>query len=228
MKLSLVIPAYNEEGSIASVVRALNKAFFPVEPSFEIIVVDNGSSDRTPAILVELSAEIPVLRTVRVEVNRGYGNGVIAGLRETTGDILGWVDADNQVRPEDVAAVYRAIRDGQADLAKARRGSRPESHFRAFQSSVFNLIFRSLFGGNFSDINAKPKLFRRSLWEVAHLSSLDFFIDAELMIKAIRQRARVREVEVIWVIRTTGRSSVHFFAGIEFLKNMLRYKFFGD
>ncbi len=228
MKFSLVIPAYNEEESIGAAVRGLRDALGRVEHSFEIIVVNNGSTDGTPRVLEELRADVPELAVVRVDVNRGYGNGVIAGLREAQGEILGWVDADNQVAPEDVAAVYREILHGGADLVKAVRTTRRESRFRRLQSVVYNAIFRILFGGRYRDINAKPKMFRRSLWESLHVTSLDFFIDAEVMIRVIRARRQIREVEVSWAARTSGRSSVQPSAAVEFLKNLLRYKFFRD
>ena len=228
MKFSLVIPAYNEEANIPSVVRGMREALCEFETSFEIIVVDNGSTDRIPEILRQLATDVPELRSIRIEVNRGYGNGVMVGLREAKGDILGWVDADNQIAPEDVVAAYLAIRDGQADLVKAVRRSRRESLFRGIQSVVYNALFRLLFGGSLRDINAKPKLFVRSFWESSHLVSLDWFIDAEVMIKAMRKGSRIAEVEVSWGARTSGRSNIRLSASIEFLKNMFRYKFLGD
>ena len=225
MNFSIVIPAYNEAETVASVVNELEQALEPVEQSFEIVVVDNGSTDDTEIVLQRLRGTSPRVKTVRVFPNKGYGNGILVGLQATSGDVVGWMHADKQVLPEDVARVYTTLKTERADLCKIVRVSRAEALWRRLQSTMYNGLFRALFGGVCQDINASPKIFRRSLYEWSRLESKDWFLDPEIMIKAIQGKYQIREVEVSWQSRKGGKSKVAWTTGWEFLKHMLWYKF---
>jgi len=226
MKLSVIIPSYNEARSIASVVRNLNKVIKKVENSFEIIVVDNGSTDETALVLDSLKKEIPSLATIRVFPNQGYGNGILTGLAATSGEVLGWIHADNQAKAEDVIDIYKKLLDENLDFCKATRVIRNENLYRIVQSKAYNTFFRLLFSAQCGDINGSPKLFRRSLYEAMQPSSKDWFIDPEIMIKAIRLKAKIGEVEIHWKQRLGGRSKVGLDTTLEFIKNIVAYKFF--
>lgn len=225
MNLSLVIPAYNEANNLRDVVSNLHDKLSNAGYSFEIIVVDDGSLDKTPDLLATLEREIPTLRHTRVKLRRGYGNAIITGLSMAYGDVLGWMHADKQSGADTLIGVYNKLRDESLDLSKATRVARGESMFRLFRSRVYNMLFRVLFGNSCNDINGTPKLFRRSLYEKLNLSSRDWFIDPEIVIKAIRHGSKIGEVEIHWGARTAGSSKVRMTASFEFLKNMFRYKF---
>jgi len=227
MKFSLVIPAYNEGFHIASVARGIATALRKVESDFEVVVVDNGSSDNTRNVLVALQKEIPELKTLRVFPNQGKGNGILVGLSQSSGEVLGFMDADNQVDPERVPEVYRKLISESFDFCKTVRIERRESLFRILQSGVYNFLFKLLFGGNFRDINSSPKIFTRGFYEKLRPVSRDWFLDPEIMIKGIRMGAKMGEVEIIWDSRKSGSSHVSLFTALEFVKNMILYKFFG-
>lgn len=225
MKVSIVIPAYNEAQNITQVVRELCDGFKHVENSFEIIVVDNGSTDETPKILKELEKDVPQLSVVRVFPNKGYGNGIILGLERAHGEVLGWMHADNQAKPCDAVNVYRKVLDEKLDLCKIVRITR-EHPMRLAQSRAYNVLFRLMFNTPCGDINGSPKFFRRSLYKKTNLSSRDWFIDSEIIIKAERLGASIGEVPVVWQKRVGGFSKVNMRTGFEFLRNMFLYRFF--
>lgn len=226
MKFSLVIPAYNEGATIESVVRDVVRVLRRDKLDFEVVVVDNGSTDNTADILAALKKEIAEVKTVKIFPNRGYGNGFLTGLSNSSGEILGWMHADSQANPERIPAMYNKLLLEDLDLCKAARVERKESFFRIVQSKVYNTFFRLLFGGHYRDINGSPKIFKRVFYEQLNLSSRDWFLDPELMIKAMRMGSKIGEVEIIWDSRAGGSSHVSLFTAFEFVKNMLLYKFF--
>lgn len=227
MTLSLVIPAHNEEKNISAVVRNLVSALRNTGIFFEIVVVDNGSTDNTAVVLEKIKNEIKELRTIQVFPNLGYGNGILAGLRIAEGDILGWMHADNQIKTKDVVAIYHKLKNENLDLCKVVRTKRDEHWMRIIQSRVYNTFFSLLFGGRLRDINGTPKIFSRSLYEKAGLVSRDWFIDPEIVIKSLGYKARVGEVEVNWSMRPGGSSHVSFWTWLQFVKNMVKYKMSG-
>ena len=223
--LSIVIPAWNEVAAISLVVNGLWRSFTAQDIPFEIVAVDNGSTDGTDRVLEELARRIPQVRIVRVFPNEGYGNGILSGLKEATGDILGWIDADGQSSADDVAEAYHLFVKGQYDVCKGVRKGRKDSVPRLIQSRVYNMLFHALFNVPCSDINSKPKFFTREVYERAGLSSKDYFIDAELVIKAVRLGARIGEISVKGDARQGGSSKIRIATPLEFLKNMVAYKF---
>lgn len=226
MRFSIIIPAYNEEAHLERVIRDLYGELQKVESDFEIIVVDNGSVDNTVAILEALKKEIPCVCVRRVFPNRGYGGGILEGLSVAHGEILGWTDGDGQVGAEDLAGMYEKMRQENVIFFKARRMIRHDGIFRLVQSKLYNFIFHTLFFAAVKDINAKPKLFHRSFYEKITLVSTDFFIDAEIVIRALRVGVPIREYPTVFHARKAGASKINIRAGIEFIKNLFHYRFF--
>jgi glycosyltransferase involved in cell wall biosynthesis len=225
MRLSIVIPAYNEGQYLDPVIRRLHATVYAVEPSSEIIIVNNGSSDDTPRIANELAASLQNIRVVNVFPNQGYGNGILSGMSAAYGDILGWVHADEQTNPEDVVRIYQKICDEELDLCKAVRTQRHESPWRLIQSAIYNILFRIMFHVSYRDINGTPKLLSRRLYERIDLNSKDWFIDPEVMLKTHETGYPVGEVDITWRTCTEGTTHVRLSAIFEFLRHMLRYRY---
>lgn len=137
--LSIVMPAYNEEEIVAYTVRRLVQAFDRAGYRLELIVVDNGSRDRTWEIINQLAVELPGVVPHQVVVNEGYGNGVSSGFPLCTARWIGWIPADGQVDAEDVVRLYEAIAatDGRC-LAKVRRRFRMDGLLRKIVSISYN------------------------------------------------------------------------------------------
>ena len=173
--ISLVIPCYDEAANLPLLIRRIEESLGGGE--VEVILVDNGSTDGTPAILAALG-EHPVIRTVRVDVNQGYGFGILAGLRASRGRFVGWTHADMQTDPADALHALAVVR-GAGDrplYVKGRRHGRPLAEV-AFTvgMAVFETILlrRALW-----DINAQPNIMSRSFYEgVAADAPHDFSLD---------------------------------------------------
>lgn len=226
MRFSIIVPAYNEGAHLERIIRDMYEELQKVESDFEIVVVDNGSSDNTEAVLESLKKEISCVCVRRVFPNRGYGGGILEGLSVARGEILGWTDGDGQVGAEDLAGMYEKMRQENIIFFKARRMIRHDGICRLIQSKLYNLIFHALFFASVNDINAKPKLFHRSFYEKISLISTDFFIDAEIVIRALRVGVPIREYPIVFYARKVGASKINIRAGFEFIKNLLRYRFF--
>ncbi len=227
VRLSLILPAYNEETSISGVVSGLVKVLQKHSNQFELIVVDNGSTDETRGVLKKLQEQMTELRVVEVMQNQGYGHGILEGFRASSGDVVGWCDADGQTMPDDIMHVYQCMENMGADFAKGCRYGRSDGFFRTLESRTFNQTFRFLFGIAVKDINGKPKFMQRNLYEKMQLTSKDWFIDAECILKAHKNGVEVLDVEIQSVPRRNGKSKIRVSSMFEFFKNLLGYKLRG-
>ncbi len=225
--LSLAVPCYNEEESLRNTSVRLVQAFRERALAVELVLVDNGSTDRTGAIIDELIAEgLPVVKEV-VPVNQGYGHGVLRGLARCRGEYVGFICADGQVEAPDVAKLYEILLNAKTPkLVKVRRRFRMDGFRRKLVSIAYNGFANLLFGGlGTIDINGNPKLFPRAYYERMNLASRDWFLDAEVMIKARRLGLPVFEMNVLGQMREGGTSNVKASTCWEFLVNLGRVRF---
>jgi len=165
-----------------------------------------------------------------VEVNQGYGNGILAGLPLATGAWVGIIPADGQVDADDVVRLFDVVRlsDSWA-LAKARRCFRLDGLLRKFVSVGYNLMFRTMWPTVASiDINGLPKIMPRECVAAMGLKSKGWFLDPEIMIKSHALGIRVIEFNVFARLRGGGVSHVKAGTCWEFFRNLLRYRFHGD
>ncbi|MBI3490308.1 MAG: glycosyltransferase family 2 protein [Acidobacteria bacterium] len=223
--MSLVLPLYNEAEGIAAIVANLTNALEREAIPYQLVLVNNGSTDGSATILAEIASQNPAVHVTTVPVNQGYGWGIICGLKEATGEIVGFMCADGQIAPADVIHVYRRLVDGDVDLSKVVRVTREDGFTRRVMSVVYNRLFRVLFAFKAADINGTPKLMWRARFAELELSSKDWFIDAELMIRAVERGFRIAEVAVNFAARNHGASNVRLTTSLEFLRNMFRYRF---
>ncbi len=100
VRYSLVIPCYNEAANLPLLLERAAESLSQ-KPGLELILVDNGSSDKSPDVLAQLLPKYPFARSVRVDINQGYGHGILSGLAAAKGEILGWTHADMQTDPAD-------------------------------------------------------------------------------------------------------------------------------
>jgi glycosyltransferase involved in cell wall biosynthesis len=225
--LSLVMPCYNEQECVRTTIRQLLAAFSVARHDLEIVAVDNGSSDRTGELLAEMGREDPRVRSCRVEVNQGYGFGVLSGLPHCRGEWVGIIPADGQVDAEDVVRLFEAARASRDRVvAKARRRFRMDGLTRKLVSIFYNGLMKALWPGLGSlDVNGTPKLLRREVLEVMELRSRGWLLDPEIMIKAHYLGLRTLELNVFARMRSNGVSHVRAETCWEFLKHLLYFRF---
>jgi glycosyltransferase involved in cell wall biosynthesis len=226
-ELSLVLPCYDEEEVIETTLADLFAAFDGARRRLEVVAVDNGSRDRTGEILRGLARRRPGLVVGRVEVNAGYGNGILAGIPLATAPWIGILCADGQVAAADVLALFlRAEASPEPGVFKVRRRFRRDGLRRKVVSVAYNLAMTVLFPGLGSiDVNGNPKILPRAALERMTLRSKDWFLDAEILIQARDLRLRVVEVDVQGHARAGGASNVRATTCLEFAKNLFRYRF---
>ena len=226
-ELSLVMPCYNEEAIVVQTIKRVLAAFERADIALELIAVDNGSHDRTGDLIRGLVVTSPNIVLHRVDVNVGYGNGILAGLPLCSAPWVGIIPADGQVDAEDAVRLYEdAVASGESVIAKARRRFRMDGASRKFVSIAYNVFFRTLWPGVESlDINGLPKIMPREVVRRMALTSRQWFLDPEIMIKAHYLGIRVLEYNVFARMRGSGLSHVRAATCWEFLRSLLRYRF---
>lgn len=224
--VSLAMLFYNEEACVRSVVERMGEALSGAGTDFQLLPVDNGSRDRTSEIIASLAAADLRIKPVTVPENLGYGWGVINGLRAADGEWIGYMDGDGQIEPEAFLRLVR-FRDAGYDMVKIRRALRQDGWLRGAVSDVYVLMLCLLFNLPFYDVNAKPRLFKREWLEELALSSRDWFLDAEMLIKARTLGMTVGEIKAVFLKRSQGASNVRPATAWEFLRNIARWRWGG-
>ncbi len=213
VKLSVVIPAHNEEGSIAPTVLAFSERLGEEGIDYEIVVVDDASTDRTAQIVRELGASDPRVVYVANAYRNGFGFAVRAGLDAFTGDAVAVVMADLSDHPDDLVAYYRLL-DAGYDCAFGSRflaggATHDYPRVKLVLNRLVNLGIRGLFGHGYDDTTNAFKAYRREVIEnVAPLISPHFNLTVEIPLKAIVRGHSYAIVPIRWTNRTTGVSKL--------------------
>jgi len=205
-QLSIVLPCYNESRGIEAILSRF--AEVGRGQDFELILVDNGSKDNTQEVLARLLPRFSFARSVKVEVNQGYGHGIFTGLSAARGEVVAWSHADLQTDPADVFRAWAAYRNAQRPertMVKGRRfGRRLSEKIISLGMQVLStLVFRTYM----DEINAQPKLFHRDL--LAHVTSppVDFNFDLYVLVMAKRHGWQIESIPVQFPPRKYGHSN---------------------
>ncbi len=226
-ELSTIVLCYRAGESIRAVVGPLREMLERSGVECELVLVANYDSDDdpTPQIVQELAREREWCTTVIRAKEGGMGWDMRTGFERARGAFVIVIDGDAQNPIEDVLRMYEEMRRTGAHLMKGRRISRFDGPYRRFISYVYNALFRLMFGTRgVRDINGKPKGLTRDAYDrLSPFTSDDWFIDAEIVIKAHRQGLTIRELPVVFRQNLERSSFVRFSAIGEFLVNMVRF-----
>lgn len=203
--LSLVLPAHNEEENIEVVVKRALEILTNYTDDFEIIVVDDGSRDRTPQIIDALAAGDPRVKPVHHPRNRGYGGALTSGFRASTGDYIMFMDADRQFDIADIGLLAPFV--DQFDIVAGFRMERNDPFHRRVFAEMFNVTVRVLFGVHLRDIDCAFKIIRGDLLRSIELTSPGALINTEIQAKARRHGASLEQVGVHHYPRIAGEAS---------------------
>jgi glycosyltransferase involved in cell wall biosynthesis len=224
-KLSIFFPMWNEEDYIHRAVDAARtECELLVERGdildYELIVVDDASTDRTGALADVIAAADPHVRAVHHPVNRKLGGSIKTGFAAATGDLVLYTDADLPFDMAQAAQAIRLMRYYEADIVSAYRFDRTgEGASRAIYTFFYNVLIRRLFGVRMRDINFAFKLCRRRVFDHIQLHSEGSFIDAELIIRARKLGFEVIQFGVDYFPRTRGQSTL---ASLGVIRTILR------
>jgi glycosyltransferase involved in cell wall biosynthesis len=213
-KLSIFYPMWNEEEYIERALTAGRRACEQLVRSgdvgdYELIVVDDASTDRTAAIADRLAREDERVRVVHHARNRKLGGAIKTGFATASGDVILYTDADLPFDMAELPRAVRLLREYDADIVSAYRFDRTgEGYLRSIYTFVYNLLIRTLFDVKARDINFAFKLCRARVFDHVELRSEGSFIDAELVIRATRLGYEMLQFGVDYFPRTRGVSTL--------------------
>ena len=203
--LSVFFPAYNDSGTIASlVIRALQTAA-RLTPNHEVIVVNDGSTDATAQILDSLARVYPALRVVTHPVNRGYGGALRSGFEAASKDIIFYTDGDAQYDPAEMELLWQHMKAG-VDLVNGYKISRSDPWHRIFIGRFYHYIVKTLFGLTVRDVDCDFRMMRRTIFDPVRLEKNSGVICLEMMKKIQDAGFVIVEVPVHHYHRAYGRS----------------------
>jgi glycosyltransferase involved in cell wall biosynthesis len=203
--LSVFFPAYNDSGTIASLVIAALQAARSLTPDFEIIIVNDGSADATAQIADELARTYPEVRVVHHERNRGYGGALRSGFAAATRDLVFYTDGDAQYDPREMTVLWHALKDG-VDLVNGYKISRSDPLHRIIIGRIYHHTVKMLFGLQVRDVDCDFRLMRRAIFDRVHLEKNSGVICLEMMKKIQDAGYQIAEVPVHHYHRAYGRS----------------------
>jgi glycosyltransferase involved in cell wall biosynthesis len=203
--LSVFFPAYNDSGTIASMVIRAVQAASALTPDYEVIVVNDGSGDATPQILDELARTYPRVRVVHHPTNRGYGGALQTGFRTATKELIFYTDGDAQYDPAELADLWAKMSPG-VDLVNGYKISRSDPLHRIVIGRFYHHFVSLLFGLTVRDVDCDFRLMRRAIFERIDLSKSSGVICLEMMKKIEDAGFAIVEVPVHHYHRAFGRS----------------------
>jgi glycosyltransferase involved in cell wall biosynthesis len=207
--VSLVIPMFNEEENIGHAIACAVDALERHSGGYEILIVDDASTDGSAAIVSRLAAENPAIRLLRHEVNRKLGATIRTGFAATRNDVVLYMDADLPFDPDVIGRALRAMKVTRADLIAGYRVDRTTEGFRrTVYSYLYNTLIGVLFGWPHRDINFSFKLIRREALKAVELRSEGSLIDAELIVKARNLGFVIQQLGLDYFPRTRGSSTL--------------------
>ncbi|HBY97275.1 MAG TPA: hypothetical protein DEP84_25610 [Chloroflexi bacterium] len=209
--LSICAPAYNEEESIGQVVRDWERVLAETDVTGEIVIGNDGSTDRTGEILTRLQAEFPNLVVVSHAVNGGYGRALRSAIRASRGRFVLTIDSDGQFDAGEWQALYEEMERGGFDLVTGYRHSKRAGAVHVLADRGLNRLIRLLFGLNLRDTNCALKLFKGEVVRVLGGEAMGYPTPTEFHIRAQTLSFRTGEVRITHRERSGGATKLKAF-----------------
>jgi glycosyltransferase involved in cell wall biosynthesis len=205
LSLSVFFPCYNEEGNVERVARRAAEVLGPLVREWEVILVNDGSKDRTGEIADRLVGEVPGIRAVHHQKNSGYGAALRTGFKSATKDYVFFSDGDGQF---DIAEIEKLLelRD-QADIISGYRAHRQDSFMRRLNAACWGKLVRWMLSFQCRDVDCAFKLFKRKMFEGMELKSTGALINAEILGRAARMGYTVKSIPVTHLPRIAGQQT---------------------
>jgi glycosyltransferase involved in cell wall biosynthesis len=203
--ISVFFPAYNDAETIASLVEGAFSVLPALTDDYEVIVVNDGSTDATPAVLNELARRLPRLKVIHHESNRGYGGALRTGFTAASKDLIFYTDGDGQYGVRELAAL-RPLLTGEVDIVNGYKVKRADRLYRRMIGAVYNRLARLLFRLPIRDVDCDFRLVRRRAVRQIDLVSSSGVICVELVHKLHRAGCVFAEAPVTHHPRAHGRS----------------------
>ena len=210
---TILIPAYNEEQNIAGALDAIAKELRAEGIPFELLVVNDNSTDRTAGVVAEQQAEIPEIRLVHNGPPGGLGRAVRCGLEYFKGDLVAIVMADSSDDPKDMVRCYRKIEEGYDCVfgSRFRRESKLAQYppLKYVANRIVNRVMQVMFLTRHNDLTNAFKVYRRHVIEsISPLQAAHFNITIEMSLSSLIRRYTIADIPISWSGRTWGQSNL--------------------
>ena len=211
IEISVIVPCYNEEGNILPLCRRIQEVLSPLHLGFELICVDDGSTDRTAEAIRRAQDQFAFLRGAYHERNGGIAKGWHTGFEKSRGRYVVTMDADLQYRPEDIVTLYERIKQGDIDLVQGWRKGQPDrGPLRKVLSSGLSLLLNVAFGTRLKDNKSGFILYRREVFGDLVQYRRKFKLFQHFVTVAAHARGyRIVQEPVRFDRRTWGESFIH-------------------
>ncbi|MCM8784147.1 MAG: glycosyltransferase family 2 protein [Candidatus Omnitrophica bacterium] len=219
--ISVFFPAYNEEKNIEKVVLSTLDFLKEITSDYEIIIVNDGSKDRTGEIAEDLSKKNPQVKVVHHSKNLGYGSALTSGFRNSTKDLVFFMDSDNQFDIKEIRNLLPLLES--FDVVVGYRLRRKDSFHRKLNAWLFNLLVNILFCLGIEDVDCGFKLFKKEAVENIKLESKGALISTELLVKIKKRGFRIKQVGVHHYPRMHGKQTgTNFKVILRFFKELIK------
>jgi glycosyltransferase involved in cell wall biosynthesis len=208
--VTLALPAYNEEGNIVKVLAKSIKFLSSIDKTWEIIVIDNHSSDRTPQLIRDFIQKESRVRLVVHDENRFYSGSCATALREAKGQFVAIMDSDGQFSANDLSKFINKLENG-ANLVFGWRHNRHDPQMRLITSAIFNFLGKIWLKYPLHDLNCGIRMFDRKFIEVAQIKYRINMSNPEFYVRAKLAGLKIDECEASHAERLAGVTSHNFF-----------------
>jgi len=227
MKLSVIIPAFNEESTIEEIITKVRAVTLPGGLSRELVIVNDGSKDRTADILSRFSGQADMV--IVHQSNKGKTAALLTGLKNSTGDIFLVQDADLEYDPKQYPKLLQPILDNRAQVVYGSRFLGSIDGMQAvnrWANGISNWTFSNLYGVPLTDINTCYKVFTRQAWEGMNIASRNFAFETEFTVKLLRRGFSIKEVAIDYTARTRkAGKKIKWGTALEMYWPIIKYRF---
>ena len=203
--ISAFFPAYNDAGTIASMVVTADRTLRELADDYEVIVVNDGSPDHTAEVLADLQTRYPRLRVITHPRNRGYGGALRSGFANATKELVCYTDGDAQYDPREFKLLVERLRD-DVDVVQGYKIQRHDPLHRIVIGKLYHAVVKTMFGLSVRDVDCDLRLIRRRVFDTVELTQDSGVICVELMTKIEQAGFRIAEVPVHHYHRAYGQS----------------------
>lgn len=204
-QISVILPAHNEEGNIERVtmlaIHFLSGAF----DKFEVILVDDGSTDKTYSVIENISKDIHNVRIIHHSQNMGYGAALISGFGISQYPLLFFMDCDGQFNISEISRLLPYI--DKFDIVAGIRSVRSDPLYRVLMGKIYNYLICLLFNIRIKDITCGFKLFKKTVFDKMELKSRSGFLNVEVLLKSKRKGCTIKEMEISHFPRRIGKQT---------------------
>jgi glycosyltransferase involved in cell wall biosynthesis len=205
VSISVFFPCYNEQDNVGQTVEKALGVMEKLNADFEIIIVDDGSSDDTGRIADEMAGREGRIKVVHHTRNLGYGAALQSGFKSATKQLVFYTDGDGQFDINEMPPLLPLME--QYDIVSCYRLDRRDSTIRKINGWCWTKLVCLMFGLNIRDIDCAFKLYKREIFDIIKMSSTGALIDAEILARAVRKGCRITQKGVHHYPRTAGQQS---------------------